>query len=209
MAAGAFKVRPGCELQSVSSSSYTRSQAEGCDELCAHIQCSAAERRTAGYDPCAPLSSQRMQQKGTCKHSACMMQRRKLKQPAECMRHVRASGVRYVVDAHSAITLEQVFARAEATYTSPTSNAACRSLDAFEIRSKMYAGHISSVYRAVDKNSGITVALKLYKRAMLNDMERHQVGAVQGSGSGDCGREPCWVADKGEHGVLSEHSALW
>ena len=50
-----------------------------------------------------------------------------------------------------------------------------RSLNAFDIRQKMYAGHISSVYRAVDKKSGITVGLKLYKRAMLNDMERHQI----------------------------------
>src|SRR5207253_2419283 len=33
----------------------------------------------------------------------------------------------------------------------------------------------SSVYRAVDKKSGLTVGLKLYKRAMLNDMERHQI----------------------------------
>jgi len=50
-----------------------------------------------------------------------------------------------------------------------------RSLDAFDIRAKLYAGHISSVYRGVDKKSGITVGLKLYKRAMLNDMERHQI----------------------------------
>lgn len=50
-----------------------------------------------------------------------------------------------------------------------------RSLSAFEIRAKLYAGHISSVYRAVDKKSGITVGLKLYKRTMLNDMERHQI----------------------------------
>eukprot|EP00878_Enallax_costatus_P037945 GHUV01043055.1.p1 GENE.GHUV01043055.1~~GHUV01043055.1.p1 ORF type:complete len:140 (+),score=29.86 GHUV01043055.1:285-704(+) len=50
-----------------------------------------------------------------------------------------------------------------------------RSLSAFEIRSKLYAGHISSVYRAVDKKSGITVGLKLYKRTKLNDMERHQI----------------------------------
>eukprot|EP00775_Hariotina_reticulata_P003478 gene3478-3747_t len=49
------------------------------------------------------------------------------------------------------------------------------SLDAFDIRAKLYAGHISSVYRGVDKKSGITVGLKLYKRAMLNDMERHQI----------------------------------
>lgn len=50
-----------------------------------------------------------------------------------------------------------------------------RSLDAFDICAKLYAGHISSVYRAIDKKSGITVGLKLYKRAMLNDMERHQI----------------------------------
>lgn len=38
-----------------------------------------------------------------------------------------------------------------------------RSLQAFDLRTKLYAGHISSVYRAVDKKSGITVGLKLYK----------------------------------------------
>jgi serine/threonine protein kinase len=51
----------------------------------------------------------------------------------------------------------------------------CRSLAAFDIRAKLYAGHISSVYRAVDRKSGITVGLKLYRRTMLNDMERHQI----------------------------------
>jgi hypothetical protein len=39
----------------------------------------------------------------------------------------------------------------------------CRSLQAFDLRTKLYAGHISSVYRAVDRKSGITVGLKLYK----------------------------------------------
>jgi hypothetical protein len=39
----------------------------------------------------------------------------------------------------------------------------CRSLQAFDLRTKLYAGHISSVYRAVDHKSGITVGLKLYK----------------------------------------------
>lgn len=53
--------------------------------------------------------------------------------------------------------------------------ASLRSLDSFEIRARQYNGQISSVYRAVDRQSGITVALKLYKRAMLNDMERHQI----------------------------------
>lgn len=49
------------------------------------------------------------------------------------------------------------------------------SLNCFDIHSKMYSGHISSVYRAVDRHSGITVAVKLYKRSLLNDMERHQI----------------------------------
>jgi hypothetical protein len=57
----------------------------------------------------------------------------------------------------------------------------CRSLDAFEMRSRQYAGAISSVWRAVDRQSGITVAIKLYKRAALNDMERHQVGRRGGA----------------------------
>jgi Protein kinase domain len=50
-----------------------------------------------------------------------------------------------------------------------------RSLSTFDIRAKLYAGHISSVYRAVHRRSGITVGLKLYRRASLNDMERHQI----------------------------------
>jgi serine/threonine protein kinase len=66
-------------------------------------------------------------------------------------------------------------------FTCSHSSAVClwrcnnRSLDNFEIRAKMYSGHISSVYRAVEKNSGITVGLKMYKRTMLNNMERHQI----------------------------------
>jgi aurora kinase len=39
-----------------------------------------------------------------------------------------------------------------------------------------YNGNISMVYHAIDKRSGITVALKLYKRAKLTAIERHQVG---------------------------------
>ena len=40
----------------------------------------------------------------------------------------------------------------------------------------MYHGAMSIVYHAIDKSSGITVALKLYKRQKLGTMERHQVG---------------------------------
>lgn len=39
----------------------------------------------------------------------------------------------------------------------------------------MYHGNMSIVYHAVDKRSGITVALKLYKRRKLATIERHQV----------------------------------
>lgn len=53
-----------------------------------------------------------------------------------------------------------------------------RSLDHFELRAKLYEGPISAVWRAVDRRSGITVAVKAYKRAALNEMERHQVGAL-------------------------------
>jgi hypothetical protein len=47
--------------------------------------------------------------------------------------------------------------------TTSAAHVPCRSLHAFDLRTKLYAGHISSVYRAVDKKSGITVGLKLYK----------------------------------------------
>ncbi|KAL6762275.1 kinase-like domain-containing protein [Haematococcus lacustris] len=39
----------------------------------------------------------------------------------------------------------------------------------------MYNGNISMVYHAVDRRSGVTIALKLYKRAKLTAIERHQV----------------------------------
>ncbi|KAJ9528355.1 hypothetical protein QJQ45_014333 [Haematococcus lacustris] len=45
----------------------------------------------------------------------------------------------------------------------------------FELRALMYNGNISMVYHAVDRRSGVTVALKLYKRAKLTAIERHQV----------------------------------
>eukprot|EP00197_Chlamydomonas_leiostraca_P009590 CAMPEP_0202861950 /NCGR_PEP_ID=MMETSP1391-20130828/3158_1 /ASSEMBLY_ACC=CAM_ASM_000867 /TAXON_ID=1034604 /ORGANISM="Chlamydomonas leiostraca, Strain SAG 11-49" /LENGTH=688 /DNA_ID=CAMNT_0049541413 /DNA_START=154 /DNA_END=2220 /DNA_ORIENTATION=- len=45
----------------------------------------------------------------------------------------------------------------------------------FDLRALMYNGNISMVYHAVDKRSGITVALKLYKRHKLTVIERHQV----------------------------------
>lgn len=45
----------------------------------------------------------------------------------------------------------------------------------FDLRALLYNGNISMVYHAVDKRSGITVALKLYKRYKLTLIERHQV----------------------------------
>lgn len=50
-----------------------------------------------------------------------------------------------------------------------------RHVSDFDLRKLMYNGAISMVYHAVDKRSGITVALKLYKRIKLNEIERHQV----------------------------------
>ncbi|GFH26984.1 protein kinase domain-containing protein [Haematococcus lacustris] len=49
----------------------------------------------------------------------------------------------------------------------------------FELRALMYNGNISMVYHAVDRRSGVTIALKLYKRAKLTAIERHQ-GDVYG-----------------------------
>lgn len=51
-----------------------------------------------------------------------------------------------------------------------------RCVSDFDVRALLYNGNISMVYHAVDKRSGITVALKLYKRAKLTVIERHQVG---------------------------------
>ncbi|GFH20256.1 protein kinase domain-containing protein, partial [Haematococcus lacustris] len=44
----------------------------------------------------------------------------------------------------------------------------------FDLRALMYNGNISMVYHAVDRRSGITIALKLYKRVKLTAIERHQ-----------------------------------
>ena len=44
----------------------------------------------------------------------------------------------------------------------------------------MYNGQISAVIHAVDIRSGTTVALKLYKRSKLTDVERRQVGFHMG-----------------------------
>ncbi|MEW5306287.1 MAG: hypothetical protein WDW36_008760 [Sanguina aurantia] len=49
------------------------------------------------------------------------------------------------------------------------------SIGDFDIRKLCYNGGISMVYHAVDRQSGISVAIKLYKRAKLNEIERHQV----------------------------------
>ncbi len=55
-----------------------------------------------------------------------------------------------------------------------------RHVSDFDLRKLMYNGAISMVYHAVDKRSGITVALKLYKRIKLNEIERHQVSCLLG-----------------------------
>jgi len=64
----------------------------------------------------------------------------------------------------------------------------CRSVNDFDLRAIMYHGNMSIVYHAVDKRSGITVALKLYKRYKLSAIERHQVS-----------RACCWVPNALHH----------
>ncbi|KAL6752712.1 kinase-like domain-containing protein [Haematococcus lacustris] len=49
------------------------------------------------------------------------------------------------------------------------------SLDHFEIRTELYDSEVSCVWRAICRHSGITVAIKAYKRSRLSDIERHQV----------------------------------
>lgn len=46
-------------------------------------------------------------------------------------------------------------------------------IEDFEIKKKLYEGAISRVLLAKDKSSGIIVAIKVYKRAKLNDIERY------------------------------------
>lgn len=45
----------------------------------------------------------------------------------------------------------------------------------FNLLALLYNGNISSVYHAVDRQSGISVALKLYKRCKLTRIQRSQV----------------------------------
>lgn len=49
------------------------------------------------------------------------------------------------------------------------------SLEDFEVKAQMYKGKISLVYHVVDKRSGLSLALKMYKRCKLNEIERRQV----------------------------------
>ena len=49
-------------------------------------------------------------------------------------------------------------------------------MDDFDVRGPpMYTGRVSAVYHAVDRRSGVTIALKIYKRSKLTDIERVQV----------------------------------
>ena len=61
----------------------------------------------------------------------------------------------------------------------------------------MYNGQISAVIHAVDIRSGTTVALKLYKRSKLTDVERRQVsthmGGVGGRGAAGQGLQTHFV----------------
>ena len=50
------------------------------------------------------------------------------------------------------------------------------SQEQFELRKKVYEGQNSLVFHAIDRRSGISIALKAYRRARLNDIERFQVG---------------------------------
>lgn len=49
----------------------------------------------------------------------------------------------------------------------------------FEVRRLVYNGRTSLVYHAVDRRSGISIALKLYRRSKLSDIERVQVSVTQ------------------------------
>ncbi len=55
---------------------------------------------------------------------------------------------------------------------------ASRCIDDFELRSKMYEGHLSCVVKAMHKPSRRMVAIKIYKRSRLHAMERQQVRHV-------------------------------
>jgi aurora kinase len=49
-------------------------------------------------------------------------------------------------------------------------------VDQLELRKRVYEGQNSLVYHAIDRRSGISIALKLYRRERLTDIERYQVG---------------------------------
>jgi aurora kinase, other len=46
------------------------------------------------------------------------------------------------------------------------------SIEQFKLEKVLYVGSISRVLRAVDYSTGMTVALKVYKRHKLSDMEK-------------------------------------
>ena len=48
-------------------------------------------------------------------------------------------------------------------------------INQFTLRKVLYVGNISRVLQAVDIQSSTAVALKVYKRANLSDMEKYQV----------------------------------
>lgn len=56
----------------------------------------------------------------------------------------------------------------------------CRSVDEFVLLKKLYEGSLSVVCQAQHKKSGCLIALKIYKRSRLHEMERFQASRVLG-----------------------------
>lgn len=54
------------------------------------------------------------------------------------------------------------------------------SVSQLELRKRVYDGANSLVFHAIDRRSGISIALKLYKRERLTEIERYQVGGGAG-----------------------------
>eukprot|EP00983_Pelagomonas_calceolata_P005346 174126-Pelagomonas_calceolata.AAC.3 len=71
-----------------------------------------------------------------------------------------------------------LFCQLEMSQHFPTISICQMSVNDFDLRAVMYHGSMSIVYHAVDKRSGVTVALKLYKRHKLTSIERHQVSLL-------------------------------
>ena len=57
---------------------------------------------------------------------------------------------------------------------------ACRRVEDFELHKQLYKGKASLLYSATCKRTGIPIALKLYRKGRLSELNWHQASPNQG-----------------------------